>query len=287
MTAPLRSQWPAQPHLSSKTSPPIFFTPPRTMNPVTPSKIGGPLFSTPQSTPSRSAGYFAFPPGSPSTSVLSPSFDPPPTHQQDELAEADRKRQAALDEAYAERVARDAALRKSRLEMEAAEAYKGEVDWVRSGGILRDAQGNRDYVRTEAIREELRLRALEKTLTERWTGYEARWTALVGKGGLDRAQYQNIQFGDVPWPTCPEEGQSVALADLTVSKIEEFLLGPLKVRGCTVTKKERVRSSLLRWHPDKMTGILARVVDSDSEAVRQGIHAVVLCLQQLNSRVES
>ncbi|KAJ7755289.1 hypothetical protein DFH07DRAFT_490471 [Mycena maculata] len=174
---------------------------------------------------------------------------------------------------------RDAALHEARLELEAVEAHKGEVDWVRSGGILRDAQDNRNYAKTEAIRAELRLSALEGTLIERWEDYERRWTAL--------ARTPEVRFTDVPWPVCPSENRPVALADLTVNRVEDFLLAGLKVRGCTVTKKERVRSSLLRWHPDKMTSVLARVVEGDSETVREGIHAVVLCLHQLNSRVES
>ncbi|KAG5220669.1 mitochondrial carrier domain-containing protein [Salix suchowensis] len=46
----------------------------------------------------------------------------------------------------------------ARLEREQAEATQGEFDWVRSGGILRDARGRRDKVRTEAIRTEIRRR---------------------------------------------------------------------------------------------------------------------------------
>ncbi|KAJ6590683.1 hypothetical protein DFH09DRAFT_908213 [Mycena vulgaris] len=145
----------------------------------------------------------------------------------------------------------------------------------------------RDYTRTAAIREELRLSELERVIVERWTSYEMWWSNLVGKAGRDREKAQDVRFEDVPWPVSPEKGQSVSLADLTVDRVEEFLFAGLKVRGSTVTKKERVRSSLLPWHPDKMTSVLARVVDADLEAVRQGIHVVVLCLLQLNPRVQS
>jgi hypothetical protein len=201
--------------------------------------------------------------------------------------EVERQRQAALDEAWAARRIRDEAARKARLEAEAAEGLKGEIDWVRSGGILRDAQGNRDYARTEAIREELRLSAMEAVLVERWKKYESRWADLAGKAGRDRNKSRDVRFEDVPWPVCPADGKSLRLADLTVDRVEEFLLEGLKVRGCSVTKKERVRSSLLRWHPDKMTAVLARIIETDLEAVREGIHTVVLCLHQLNSRVET
>ncbi|KAJ7028013.1 hypothetical protein C8F04DRAFT_70782 [Mycena alexandri] len=277
-----RPQWSPKPTNDQS----MLFGPTRAMKPMPASKFGA--FATtrsPQSTPPRGAGYFAFPPGS----TASP---PPPQMSSTDLAvnreeEAERQKKAALEEAWAARLVRDAAARKARLESEAAEGLKGEIDWVRSGGILRDAQGNRDYARTEAIREELRLSALERRLMERWSTYETRWAGLAGKAGRDREKSRDLSFDDIPWPVSPTESQRVKLADLTVDRVEEFLLANLKVRGSTVTKKERVRSSLLRWHPDKMTGVLARIVETDLDAVREGIHAVVLCLHQLNSKVEN
>ncbi|KAJ6571630.1 hypothetical protein B0H19DRAFT_1372644 [Mycena capillaripes] len=286
MHAPPRQQWtPSQNSLRAES--PMLFSPPRAMKPMPAGRFGPIATSswTPQSTPPRGAGYFAFPPGTSPAPVAIPQVFSEDLAAKRE--EEERQRQAALDEAWAARRVRDAAVRKARLEAEAAEALKGEIDWVRSGGILRDSQGNRDYTRTEAIREELRLSALEAVLIERWKTYETRWTDLAGKAGRDRNKSRDVRFEDVPWPVCPTEGQSVTLADLTVDRVEDFLLAGLKVRGCTVTKKERVRSSLLRWHPDKMTTVLARIVDNDVEAVREGIHAVVLCLHQLNSKVET
>ncbi|KAJ7788395.1 hypothetical protein B0H14DRAFT_261062 [Mycena olivaceomarginata] len=285
-TAP-RPQW-SPPQPIKKNDPPMVFAPPRAMKPIPATKFGAIATSAsgsrPQFTPPRGAGYFAFPPNSPApVTPQIPSEDLAAKREE----EAERQRQKALDDAWAARRVRDEAARKARLEAEAAEALKGEIDWVRSGGILRDAKGNRDYARTKAIREELRLSALEAVLVERWQKYEARWADLAGKAGRDRDKPRDVQFQDVPWPVSPPEGQTVTLADLTVDRVEEFLLTGLKVRGCTVTKKERVRTSLLRWHPDKMTAVLARIVETDLETVRQGIHAVVLCLHQLNSKVET
>ncbi|KAJ7773790.1 hypothetical protein B0H16DRAFT_1304319, partial [Mycena metata] len=96
-----------------------------------------------------------------------------------------------------------------------------------------------------------------------------------------------LGFDNIPWPVSPAENQRVSLADLMVGRVKEFLLVSQRVRGSTVTKKEHVRSSLLRWHPDKMTSVLAQIVETDLHAVREGIHAFVLCLHQLNSKVES
>ncbi|KAJ7207225.1 hypothetical protein GGX14DRAFT_636747 [Mycena pura] len=254
----------------------MLFTNPRTLKPL-PARFAAATNTQTRSTPSG-MGYLAFPPGQPPAHSGPQIFSAPDPAAQRERDEAERQQQS-LDEAWAARRVRDEAARKQRLEAEAAEALKGEMDWVGSGGILRDARGERDYVRTEAIREELRVRAIERVLTARWEVYEARWADLSAKVGRDRAQPKNVRFTDVPWPACPSENsgrECVTVDDLTVDRVEEFLLGPLKVRGCAVTKKERIRSSLLRWHPDKATALLARVVDTDLEAVQEGIHLVVL-----------
>ncbi|KAJ7243167.1 hypothetical protein B0H12DRAFT_836925 [Mycena haematopus] len=281
-TAP-HPQW-CPPAPTNEAAHPMLFSLPRAMKPLPASRFGPIATSNRSVPPQSSAGYFAFPPNSsPAPKVQIPTEDT--AAKQEEVAEW--QRQKALDDAWAARRVRDEAARKFRLAAEAAEALKGEIDWVRSGGILRDAYGNRDYIRTEAIRQELRLSALEATLVEQWNKYEAQWADLAAKASRDRNKPRDVRFQDVPWPVCPTDGQRVTLADLTVDRVEDFLLAGLKVRGCNVTKKERVRTSLLRWHPDKMTSVLARIVDTDLETVRQAIHAVVLCLHQLNSKVDS
>jgi len=161
--------------------------------------------------------------------------------------------------------------RQKRLEKEREVASIGEIEWVRSGGVLRDAQGRRDKVRTESIRQEIRLQEREKLLTERWRVYEAKWRALLTEEGP-------VFFKDMPWPiqTCPS-----AVEDLTFVAISDFLLEPLEVRTNTITKRERIRTSLLRWHPDKMSSILCRVVEEDVDIVREGIGAVFMCLKRM------
>ncbi|KAJ7274946.1 hypothetical protein C8J57DRAFT_238301 [Mycena rebaudengoi] len=240
--------WIPPPHIQSK--PPVLFSPPRAVKSIPATS----RFATPgssQATPPRS--YFAFPP---SPAAVPPSFPDPSLMAAHQKEEMDRQREKELDEAHAARLRREVEMRAARIRLEEAEAQKGEIDWVRSGGLLRDADGNRDYARTNAIREEIRVSDLERVLVERWATYERRWSDLIAKTGRDREKAK-----------------------------DNFLIAGLKVRGSTVTKKERVRSSLLRWHPDKLTSVLARVVDADVEAVRQGINVVVSSLHQLNSNV--
>lgn len=186
-------------------------------------------------------------------------------------------------------------LAQRRRELEAQEAQKGEEDWVRSGGVLRDAQGRRDWVRTQAIREELKLRELERQILERWESYERRWNDIWSK--VKKAHDANeailLRFEDIPWPVKEAEAagvkgrknRSIQVEDLTVDRVQEFLLEGLTVRGEKITKKDRVRSSLLRWHPDKLGGLLRRIRPEDTESVRKGVGVVMECLQKLNAQL--
>ncbi|GLB38950.1 hypothetical protein LshimejAT787_0601120 [Lyophyllum shimeji] len=252
----------------------------------------GPTPSPPRAVPyppSYGMGYLAFPPAGPS-----PKSEVLPHLQADE-EEAERQRQRRQErertelelerererERQAEAEARARArTEKARQEAE-AEARRGEEAWVRSGGVLRDARGRRDLARTEAVRAELRLRDWEERVRARWEAYEGGWRALLGAGA--GAGAGEVRFRDIPWPAAVD-GEEMEVGDLTPGRVEEFLLEGLRVRGCTVTRRERVRSSLLRWHPDKMTGVLARVVQEDVEKVREGIRAITECLQALNAR---
>jgi len=221
-------------------------------------------------------GYFAFPPPSPygripfaGTSEAG-SSRAPPHHSgsasyrgihatEEEAVKIDGEEQRQMTE------------RQKRLEKEREVETHGEIEWVRSGGVLRDAQGRRDKVRTDSIRQEIRLQEREKLLTDRWEMYERRWCSLL-------ASDDPVSFKNVPWPlqTCPS-----SVADLTFVAISDFLLEPLEVRTNTVTKRERIRTSLLRWHPDKMSSVLRRVAAEDVDIVREGIGAVCMCLKSM------
>ncbi|KAG5636998.1 hypothetical protein H0H81_006142 [Sphagnurus paluster] len=217
----------------------------------------------------RSMGYLAFPP--PSASPSPPKSSPPmsaPAPETTPPAPAD----AQVDLAAEEKA------RALRLQ-QAEEARRGEEAWVASGGTLRDAHGRRDPVRTAAVRAELALRAWEAEAVARWEAYEAAWRRLLG-GDADEVQ-EGLRFKDIPWPVSVPGG-AVQPEDVTVSRVEEFLLEGLKVRGCPTTRRERVRGALLRWHPDKMTRVVGRVVDEDTERVKEGVRVVTECLQKLN-----
>jgi len=161
--------------------------------------------------------------------------------------------------------------RKQRQQQERHEAYLSELAWVRSGGVLRDARGRRDKVRTAWMQEEIRLQDEEKRIMDQWDAYETRWKALNASRGP-------VTWSDIPWPSTISPTSS---SDLTHEAVSEFILSTFKVRGATGSRKERIRSSLLRWHPDKMSVLVSRVQEEERDEVREGINAVFRSLKQL------
>ncbi|KAK0444556.1 uncharacterized protein EV420DRAFT_1574470 [Desarmillaria tabescens] len=249
----------------------LFSTPPK-------AKLGRQRPAASPSSQQHGLGYFAFPEGT--TTHAANLLAPPPARA---VVEEETSYDEQKSNEYLEGLKRQAELQRAA---EKAEALRGEENWVRNGGLLRDADGNRDYARTNAIQEELKLRDLEESLVNRWNVYEKGWQDLMSSNGP-------LRFSDIPWPvdavSSPQLSKDLGptplkLGDITMAKVEDFLLGGLRVRGCTVTRKERIRNSLLRWHPDKMTAILSRVVQEDICDVENGIGIVVRCLHHLNSK---
>ena len=64
--------------------------------------------------------------------------------------------------------------------------------------------------------------------------------------------------------------------------IREFLLSP--AHSPEVSSKDRIRAALRRWHPDKFARVLGLVVESDRDAVADGVGIVVRCLNEMLER---
>ncbi|EGO03329.1 hypothetical protein SERLA73DRAFT_101406 [Serpula lacrymans var. lacrymans S7.3] len=165
----------------------------------------------------------------------------------------------------------DEEARRRRREKAKEVADAGEMEWVRSGGVLRDAFGRRDWVRTEGIRKEIKLQEQEKRVMEKWEAYERRWRLLLTSN-------DPLGFSDIPWPLHTPPSAAKGLA---ITPISEFVFESLSVRANVVTRRERIRNSLLRWHPDKLAGVVSRVKCDDMEGVVEGINAVAHCLKTL------
>ncbi|OAX40572.1 hypothetical protein K503DRAFT_599589 [Rhizopogon vinicolor AM-OR11-026] len=214
-------------------------------------------------------GYFAFPPSN--TSRPYPTSIP---HSPDLTEEFVDEGAPGKEEGTSSKDLPDDEGHLNRLHKERELIEMNEIEWVRGGGVLRDGRGRRDKARTELIRAELKLQEEEKEKMGRWRDHEERWKALVTS---DKA----ISFTDVPWPLRPAPSCRDTTSTFTLPAISAFLFESLSVRSNTVTKKSRIRSSILRWHPDKSSSIISRVVSEDADAVREGIHAVFHCLKRL------
>jgi len=243
-------------------------------------KIETEVFATGTST-TATRGYLAFPRGQPLTadgrlhSLLNEFDSRPPPLASLSAPDDTTNTKERLDSAWRERERVEVERRKAREAKEREEALKGEKDWVRSGGVLRDAEGRRDYARTAEVRklveeEEARRRALE-----RWATYQAAWTKLNSSTGL-------LSFGDIPWPLINKPNDPCQLRDKNA--IAQFLYETLHIPGVKSTRKDRLRTSLLRWHPDKLGPLFARVKEEDVEAVRDAVDAVVIVLMELQDQ---
>lgn len=162
--------------------------------------------------------------------------------------------------------------RRVREARERDEALAGEKHWVRQGGMLRDANGRRDPRRTEEVRRIVEQEDKEQKIRDRWASYESAWARLTSSN-------DSVTFATMPWPIATTPNDPTRLRDSAA--VASFLFESLSLAGITTTRKDRLRTSLLRWHPDKLSGIISRTVDDDRAAVKEGIDAVVISLRSL------
>lgn len=122
--------------------------------------------------------------------------------------------------------------------------------------------------------------------------YEQRWVRLLSD--VSSTTQQKLTWDDIPWPVFTllvQEGNGSVLDNLTTAHIEEFVFQPLpspdsqKVPSTLDAsgRKAALRSSILRWHPDKFSSrVLGRVADeAERTAIADGAAKVVLVLGKL------
>ena len=118
--------------------------------------------------------------------------------------------------------------------------------------------------------------------------YRRRWIDLLEseRGSTD------LGFGDIPWPV--GSGAPV-IAQLTAEAISAFLLIPEKEledeglddTGRARIRKEELRATMLRFHPDKFEGrIIPRVKLRERATVREGANAVTRAVTALMEEVK-
>lgn len=105
-----------------------------------------------------------------------------------------------------------------------------------------------------------------------WRTYEARWASIA-------ASSEPLTFCTIPWPLTSPPSDA---AGILPAGIISFLLSPLHSKN--QTRKERIRSALLRWHPDRFRKFYDRVVEAERESVQEGVGIVARCLNELMER---
>jgi hypothetical protein len=176
-------------------------------------------------------------------------------------------------------------IRVARLEREKAALEASDREYVRLGGMLKDADGRRDVIRTERIRKELkeeaeRLRIEKERRAEedRRRGiikvYETRWSQLLRSTLPDS---QELNFSDIPWPLFERINTLETVegfSNLPAQSIADFVFSPL--REGNKSPKDLIRDAFLKWHPDKFESrVLKHVKPSDRDEVLRGARIVV------------
>lgn len=179
------------------------------------------------------------------------------------MAQAEAARQAALREAEKTRQVQEEVRRvKARAEAREAEKRRAKEE-------IRVAGEGHSRAKARAERENA-----AKKLVNAWNTYETRWAALQS------SQEEQLTFRTTPWPLMctPSSPSSISNANIAF-----FLLSPL--HSGNKSRKERIREAMQRWHNDKFEPrILPRVIESDREAVKEGVDVVVRCLNSLLAR---
>ena len=108
--------------------------------------------------------------------------------------------------------------------------------------------------------------------------YERHWIALLGCN----SKSADLGFGDIPWPV---QGAS-NISQITAEAVSSFLFlsgdeeHDEAERGRV--RKEELRGTILKFHPDKFEGrVIRRVKDAERAAVREGANAVTRAVTAL------
>ncbi|KAF8585176.1 hypothetical protein K439DRAFT_1632854 [Ramaria rubella] len=107
-------------------------------------------------------------------------------------------------------------------------------------------------------------------MKEAWIRYEDRWQSL-------RTVSSGLTFCTIPWPVVTTVTLPESLASHLIS---QFILSP--DHSPTESRRRRIHAALLRWHSDHFdVKIMHKVVESEREAVREGVARVVRCLNEM------
>ena len=125
--------------------------------------------------------------------------------------------------------------------------------------------------RTEALQRSRERR--KEAESQLFASYESRWASIARSSALTK---KPLTFRSIPWPMFV---QPETLEDVTPARIASFVFSQAHSEG--QSRKERVKSALRRWHPDRFGRWLNMVEECDQSQVEEGAGIVVRCLNSL------
>ncbi|CAE6453929.1 unnamed protein product [Rhizoctonia solani] len=125
--------------------------------------------------------------------------------------------------------------------------------------------------------EEERRKNEEQVVVASWQRYERKWQDLLNGVFPDGRQ---LTFYDIPWPVSMP---ARSFEELQSSAIEKFLLSPC--HSTTKTRKMRLRSALMQWHPDKFAQrFVDRIEESHRTAILAAVNSVARTITELMNK---
>ena len=119
---------------------------------------------------------------------------------------------------------------------------------------------------------------------KRRQAYDERWVKLLERPAHGAAADGDVLFfDDIPWPLYYSSKKSVSITvdNFTKEAIQEFLLSVPS--DANIIPKDIIRSSLLRFHPDKFESrIQNRVRQEDRDRTKEAANIVVRILNDLS-----
>lgn len=180
-----------------------------------------------------------------------------------------------------QRIRREEETRRLAAEKERTKARYVQEEFRRLEARLRQKrEAERQRVVQENLRVQMEVRERDRkersdsrrAIVDAWNKYEAGWQAMTASTTL-------LAFEDIPWPTLSAPTEPL---DITPSAVVNLLLSPH--HSLKQTRRERLRSAQLRWHPDRFRRLLNRVKEEDREAVEEGVGIIARCLNDLMSK---
>jgi hypothetical protein len=165
------------------------------------------------------------------------------------------------------------------------EAAHREQQRQKAARAAAEAEAARILKAKEDARRRARDERERRRRVEAREGYRCRWIELLGT--RSESESADLGFGDIPWPV---RGGASDISQLTVEAISAFLFEGQKEQdvdeaGRARLRKEELRGTMLRFHPDKFEGrIVRRVWAEDRQAVREGANAVTRAVAALMAK---